>query len=147
MTRTPIHGTHEDTTNLAEAYQTLDDGSPYRIPRPHEDVNTTMASASGAKGNVDDLLKFYRSTLDESERQFFDREVQCKILKQLPPPHALKPPSHDSSQLSGKKSYGCGWARAQLPTAIGDIGTNPSLVTGMPTLAPGTSSLILVASR
>ena len=140
MTRTSIHGMHEDTTNVAEAYQTLDDGSPYRIPRPHEGGNTMMASASGAKSNVNDLLKFYRSILDESKRQLFDRKVHSKILKQLP----LILSNYQAMTIPNyrEKSYGYGWARAQLPTTIGDIGTNPSLVAEMPTLAHGTSSLM-----
>ena len=68
MTRTSIHGTHVVTTNMAEAYQTLFDGSPYRIPRPHEGGNTMMVSTSDAKIYVNDLLMFYRSILDESRR-------------------------------------------------------------------------------
>lgn len=140
MTRTSVHGAHEDAANIAEAYQTLDDGSPYRIPCPHEGGNSMMASASGVRSNVNDLLKFYRSILDQSKRQFLEKKADSTVLKQLPSilsnHQVMTIPSYR------EKSYGYGWARAQLPTTIGDIGVNPSLVARMPTLARGTSSLI-----
>lgn len=40
-----------------------------------------------------------------------------------------------------KKFYSLGWARAQLPTTMGDIGTNPNLVSHMPVVARGGSGL------
>lgn len=62
MSRTLVNGKTGDMTNMAEAYQTLDDGSPWQIPRPHEDGKTMMAAASGIRSNVNDLLKFYKGS-------------------------------------------------------------------------------------
>ena len=62
MLKTLAIGKTGDMTNVAEAYQTLDDGSPWQIPRPHEDGKMTMAAASGIRSNVIDLLKFYKGS-------------------------------------------------------------------------------------
>jgi len=134
MARTQSGGKHEHLDNVAEAYQTLDDGSPFMIPRPHEDGKVIMEGASGTQSNVNDLLKFYRSILESSQEQFLEGKSNrsVSVLKQLP------------SILSGyqpmvvpsfrEKSYGLAWARAEFPVPIGDIGTNPGLLPEMPSV-------------
>ena len=140
MLRTVVNGKQRNLTNVAEAYQTLDDCSPCHINRPHEDGRTMMASASGIQSNVNDLLRFYKSILDSAKIQFsHERSDSAEVLKQLPTILSSHQVMTTPNYL--EKSYGFAWARAQLPTAIGDIGTNPGLVSKMPAVARGTSSL------
>lgn len=128
MARTTVNGKENDVTNVAEAYQTLDDASPVLIPRPQENGSTMMASASGIRSNVNDLLKFYQSILKSSRLQFSGEKSTDgeDVLMQLP---AILS-SHQSMGLPNyrEKSYGLAWARSQLPGAVGDIGMNPYLV-------------------
>lgn len=121
MSRTAVNGQQDVLVNeLAEAHQTLDDGSPCQIPRPLEDGWTMMAAASGLTSNVNDFLKFYRLVLDSGLIQFFGEQSDgAGVLKQLRT--ILSNCQAMSSPSYREKSCGLGWCRAQPPVDMGDM--------------------------
>jgi CubicO group peptidase (beta-lactamase class C family) len=144
MTRTLVtkdDGLPEDTSL---AYSTLDDGTPQNVPLPGSSASIAMGSAGGLLSSSNDLAKYYKALMKvwrshaQSDKDDHDVEDATAIFGDVSwlfaPLQIMEVPAFR------EKSYAAGWARSQLPTTVGDIGVNPSLVEEMPLLAEGIDS-------
>ncbi|CAI7622502.1 unnamed protein product [Penicillium glandicola] len=131
--------------NVSLAYSTLDNGEPYNVPLPGSSGSVAMGSAGGLLSTVDDLSTYYKALM-RSWRKQSQANTPTQDAKSekgaifgdaswiFAPLQIMETPAFR------EKSYASGWARSQLPTTVGDIGTNTKLVDEMPLLAEGIDS-------
>lgn len=129
--------------NVAKPYTVLDDHSFHLLPSFQVQDGKIMDSAQGIRSNVNDLLKWCHALIktynsEQKAGQGFSHASPLKQLhKQMSSLTAFGTPFDSGS------SYGMGWVRAQLPTALGAVGCNPSFVKSMPTAGKGTNHLVI----
>lgn len=144
MTRTVVTKDGGLPDNSSLAYSTLDDGKPYNVPLPGSSGSVAMGSAGGLLSSVNDLSKYCKALMRSWNSQTQGKMADCGIEHEtavfdevswlFAPLQIMETPTFR------EKSYAAGWARSQLPTAVGDIGVNPGLVEAMPLLADGIDS-------
>ena len=104
--------------NLAESYQTLDNGIPWWVPRPEIHDETIMRSAGGAKSSVNDLLRYSTSFLAAAKHQ-----VEIVVLRQVFELARQQISISSSSSQSG--SYALELVVTELPLTLGAVVVNP----------------------
>ena len=120
--------------NSSLAYSTLDTGEIWEVALPG------MGSAGGLMSSANDLAKYHKVSMqcwnrqEDRGRNNLNPEVKNifgDISQLFTPLHLI------TSTSSRENSYTMGWIHSHLPTSIGDIGINPSLIDKMPILADG----------
>ncbi|KAL2110241.1 hypothetical protein VUR80DRAFT_1429 [Thermomyces stellatus] len=146
MQRTFFTTRSDDADDVTLCYKTLDDVSSATITSPKLGNDGYGALSGGLRYTVTDLLKLYGSFLEGFNDQFGSRKTTSKgpPLKKLTHIMSGKIPIDQPSK--NEASYAFGWARAQLPGRLGQIGINPGLV-HMPLVGKGTSSLVVFHQR
>jgi len=135
MTRTTTEQL-EANGNTAKSYAVLSDRSFYEISLVQWLGRDTMAEgAGGVKSTLSDLLKFYG--------QFLKLLLLPEEDNLLPKSFrdCIKPQAFFDTSGLREESYALGLVRAELPTQLGKLGPNPTLVE-LPTLGEGAPSVL-----
>ncbi|KAL9103693.1 MAG: hypothetical protein Q9163_001287 [Psora crenata] len=124
--------------NVAKAYMTLTDGTPYHLPRPSVEDGVIMEGAVGVQSSVVDLLGYAQKLMDTADDQLSNNTTSTdgSPLEQLPiilQNHISLSPG--PSEL--ERSYALGWIRTVLPGPLGTVGLNPMYVDAMPLAGKG----------
>lgn len=131
------------TDNLAKPYTVLDNHTFKLLPSVQVQEGRIMDSAQGIRSSLNDMLIWCQALIKayNNEQKAGQGSSSGSPLKQL------------SKQMSGLtpfarpfdsgSAYGMGWVRAQLPTALGAVGCNPSFVKNMPIAGQGTDKVVI----
>ncbi|PVH79400.1 beta-lactamase/transpeptidase-like protein [Cadophora sp. DSE1049] len=130
---------------IDKAYTTLDDGSPIEIPTVQSTDKIFSGAAGGLRTCVKDLLTLYSAFIHAANDQFDTGKTST-------PGSPIKQASHLMSSkipmggpTKNEASYAVGWARVQLPGAMGGVGCNPPLIPdGMPIVGRGVPSKLVI---
>ncbi|KAJ5199240.1 hypothetical protein N7491_000204 [Penicillium cf. griseofulvum] len=131
--------------NVTQCYNALDDGSTTPIPCPKGGQDWFGGPSGGARSCVRDLLKLYKTFTASLEDQITTGKgaTEDSPFKQVSHLTSAKIPMDQPSR--NELSYALGWARAQLPNRLGQIGINPGLMpNGMPTVGKGVPSQLIL---
>lgn len=132
-----------ETDNLAKPYTVLDNHTFKLLPSVQVQEGRIMDSAQGIRSSVNDMLIWCQALIKayNNEQKAGQGSSSGSPLKQL------------SKQMSGLtpfakpfdsgSAYGMGWVRAQLPTALGAVGCNPSFIKNMPIAGQGTDEVVI----
>ena len=134
-----------DLDNVAKCYNTLDSGRPTPIDCPKIGGGEFGDPCDGIRSCVNDLLKLYSVFISTANDQFSSGSTPTKgsPLKQVNHLMSAKTPMNQPTR--GETSCGLGWARVQLPGAMGGVGCNPPLMPkGMPTVGKGGPSHLVI---
>ncbi|KAL8745156.1 MAG: hypothetical protein Q9190_002688 [Brigantiaea leucoxantha] len=137
---------HEaERDNIAQAYMTLSDGSPYHLPRPSVENGTIMEGAAGVQSSVNNLLRYAQAIMDTPAEGTLEQHVSelnspFKQLQEILKGHI--DPSPEGSDR--EQSYALGWVRTALPGPLGTCGLNPMYVEAMPIVGKGLNNSELV---
>ena len=144
LERTSFKTPLPDVDNVANCYNTLDDGTPTPIRCLAAGDGCFCGPSGGLRTCVKDLLKFYSSLLGPANEQFASGTTltEDSPLKQVNHLMSAKIPMGDPTFR--ETSYGFGWARVQLPGPMGAVGCNPPLMPhGMPVVGKGAPSTLV----
>ncbi|XMA14379.1 hypothetical protein WAI453_007170 [Rhynchosporium graminicola] len=135
----------EALNNVGACYNTLDEGIYAQIPCVKLGDNGFGSAHAGMRRCVNDLMKLYNAFISSFNDQFATGKSATKgsPLKQVKELMSAKIPMGQPTK--NEVSYGLGWARIQLPGAMGQIGINPDLLPeGMPIVGKEVSSQLLI---
>ncbi|KAJ9666920.1 hypothetical protein H2201_003054 [Coniosporium apollinis] len=135
--RTDARGRPADFDNVAQAYMSLDDGTPVLIPGVKLGGDVLISPAGGIRSCIKDLLVLYQAILAEYNHQSATGKTSTpdSLFKQLPTVMS----AHMSLPIQSphEASYGLGWCRNELPGSLGAYrsivgGDDPVLGDGAP---------------
>lgn len=146
----PLHMNHtacgdgiSKADDVAKPYTVLDNHSFHLLPSVQVRDGKIMDSAQGIRSNVNDLLKWCQALIKayQDERKAGRGSSAGSALKQLHQQMSSLTPFE--KPFGSNSFYGMGWVRAQLPTALGAVGCNPSFVKSMPIAGQGTDHVVI----
>ncbi|CAG8908438.1 unnamed protein product [Penicillium egyptiacum] len=141
MTSTTLWPSFEGSSNIAEPHASLSNGEACPLEFQPRFSFTSFKGSRGAYSTVSDLLVWARETMAASENT---RTLTNTVLKQIP--HILS--NHIAMKIPSllERSYGFGWARAQLPGVVGLLGGNSSLweISEQPVFGAGNQSRLMI---
>ena len=108
-----------DPKRLAEPYAALSDGTSHHLRHRQVFEGAFFEASSGLFATVDDLIAWASATLNAIDGS------DCEVLKEMP--NIINSHTAILNRSFLERSYGFGWARTQLPGAVGVIGDNFSL--------------------
>ncbi|KAK3384248.1 beta-lactamase/transpeptidase-like protein [Lasiosphaeria ovina] len=120
--------------NYAHGYMPGPRGKQTDVGRPVIAAGTVQQAANGIKSTCSDLITYYRALWTAFKRETSNDTSAKSVLKHvttLVSPHIQMNADNDS------ESYGAGWAIADLPSALGSIGTNGMFIPSMPLVGRG----------
>ncbi|KAK0638999.1 beta-lactamase/transpeptidase-like protein [Cercophora newfieldiana] len=138
MTRTIVTKENGLPENSSLAYSTLDNREAHNVPLPGSSGSVALGAAGGLLSTGNDMAK-YSKALMKAWRASSEPEKACGTVFAdvswiFAPLQIMETPA------LREKSYASGWARSQLPMALGDIGVNPAFVGKMPVVGEGMKS-------
>jgi CubicO group peptidase (beta-lactamase class C family) len=145
LSRTLLDYPHPDDKNVAKAYEVLDDRSPVEITTVQATEKVFSGAAASLRSCTKDLLVVYDTFLVAFKNQLLtgNSTTPNSPIKEAAQLMSAKIPINGPTE--NEVSYALGWARAQLPSQLGAIGTNPGLMTdGMPVVGKGSPSQLLI---
>ncbi|EON63642.1 hypothetical protein W97_02870 [Coniosporium apollinis CBS 100218] len=133
--RTDARGRPGDFDNVAQAYMSLDDGTPVLISGVKLGGDVLISPAGGVKSCVKDMLMLYQAIVAEYSHQSTNGQTSTgspfKELPKIMSAHMDLP-----VQNPREASYGLGWCRNSLPGSLGAyrsiLGDDPVLGDGAP---------------
>ncbi|KAJ5360845.1 Peptidase S12 Pab87-related C-terminal [Penicillium concentricum] len=122
MTSTTLRPSFEEGNNVAEPHASLSNGEIYPLKFQPNFADTLFEASRGAHSTVSDLLIWAKETMAASQSAEASPNT---VLKQIP--HILS--NHIAMQNPSllEKSYGFGWARAQVPGVMALLGGNSDI--------------------
>ncbi|KAJ5519665.1 hypothetical protein N7463_000118 [Penicillium fimorum] len=141
MISTTFGPSFEESNNVAEPHTSLGNGEVYPLTFQPNLAGTLFEASRGAYSTVSDLLIWAKETMAASQ----NTEVSPNtVLKQIPQILSNHIAMHSPSLL--ERSYGFGWARAQLPGIVGLLGGNSALweMPEQPVFGAGNQSRLMI---
>ncbi|KAJ5950271.1 uncharacterized protein N7479_008684 [Penicillium vulpinum] len=141
MNSTTLRPSFEETTNFAEPHASLSNGEAYPLKFQPNFTNTLFEGSRGAYSTVSDLLIWAKETLAASQNTEASADT---VLRQIP--HILSNHIAMENPSLLERSYGFGWARAQLPGIVGLLGGNSGLwkMSQQPVFGVGNQSRLMI---
>src|SRR3569833_2572680 len=133
LDRTFLKAPPVGTSDVATCYNARDDATTVPVPCPKAGNDWFAGPSGGARSCVRDLLKLYRAFSNSFKDQLSrgSTSTEGTPFKQVAELTSAKLPMDQPSR--NELSYAFGWARAQLPNRMGQIGINTGLMPdGMP---------------
>ena len=144
MNRTFLHNPTGEVENTATSYNTLDDGTPVKVPTVKSTEESFGGASAGVLTSVTDLLTFYKVLMCAARDQIKSGQPSTpgSLFKNVT--HLLSAKTAMYPSTIHEASYALGWGRVQLPGTLGHFGNNPPLMPkGMPIVGKGSSHLVL----
>ncbi|KGO42599.1 Peptidase S12, Pab87-related, C-terminal [Penicillium expansum] len=141
MTSTTLRPSFEGNNNVAEPHASLSDGEACPLAFQPNFANTLFEGSRGAYSTVSDLLVWAKETLAASQNTEASANTALKQIPHIISNHiAMRNPS------LMERSYGFGWARAQLPGVVGLLGGNSELweMSEQPVFGAGNQSRLMI---
>ncbi|KAJ5561497.1 Peptidase S12 Pab87-related C-terminal [Penicillium sp. DV-2018c] len=141
MNWTTLRPLFEGNANIAHPHSSLTNGEAYALELRSSFAGSAFEGSRAAYSTVNDLLKLARATLAASQNTEGSVNAVLKQIPQILSNHvAMKNPS------LLERSYGFGWARAQLPGVVGLLGGNSTLwdISELPVLGAGNQSRLMI---
>lgn len=141
MTSTTFRPSFEESHNVAEPHASLSNGEACPLEFQPNFANTLFEGSRGAYSTVSDLLIWAKQTLAASQNTELSANT---VLKQTPDILSNHIAMKNPSLL--ERSYGFGWARAQLPGIVGLLGGNTGLweMSEQPIFGAGNQSRLMI---
>ncbi|KAJ6181195.1 hypothetical protein N7519_011656 [Penicillium mononematosum] len=141
MTSTTFRPSFEGSNNIAEPHASLSDGEACPLAFQPRYSFSSFEASRGAYSTVNDLLLWAKETLAASQNT---RTPSNTVLKQIP--QILSNHIAMNNPSLSERSYGFGWARAQLPGIVGLLGGNSSLwdMSEQPVFGAGDQSRLMI---
>ncbi|KXG46504.1 Beta-lactamase-related protein [Penicillium griseofulvum] len=141
MTSTTLRPSFEANNNIAEPHASLSNGEAYSLKFQPNFADTLFEGYRGAYSTMNDLLIWAKETLTASQNT---EPSASTILKQIPQILSNHIAMENPSLL--ERSYGFGWARAQLPGIVGLLGGNSGLwkMSEHPVFGAGNQSRLMI---
>ncbi|KAJ5422617.1 Beta-lactamase-related protein [Penicillium cf. griseofulvum] len=141
MTSTTLRASFGVSNNVAEPHASLSDGEAYPLEFQPNFADTLFEGYRGAYSTMNDLLIWAKETLTASQDTVPSANT---ILKQIP--HILSNHVAMGNPSLLERSYGFGWARAQLPGIVGLLGRNSGLwkMSEQPVFGAGSQSRLMI---
>ncbi|CAI7627412.1 unnamed protein product [Penicillium glandicola] len=141
MTSTTLRPSFEESSNVAEPYASLSNGEAYPLAFQPNFTDTFFEGSRAAYSTVNDLLVWAKETLAASQNT---EPSTNTVLKQTPQILSNHIAMENPSLL--ERSYGFGWARAQLPGVVGLLGRNSGLweMSQQPVFGAGNQSRLMI---
>lgn len=132
-----------ETDNVAKPYTVLDNHTFKLLPSVQFQAGRIMDSAQGIRSSVHDMLIWCQALIKayNNEQKTGQASSAGSPLKQLTKQMSSLTPF--AKPFDSGSAYGMGWVRAQLPTALGAVGCNPSFVKNMPIAGQGTDEVVI----
>lgn len=143
MKSTTLRPSLEGGSNVAAPHSSLSNRAACPLKcRP--DLADSSFDSNAAYSTVNDLLKWAKATLAASQNT---EESANTVLKEIPQILSNQIAMESPSLL--ERSYGFGWARAQLPGVVGLLGANSDLweMSEQPVLGSGNPSRLMIYSQ
>ncbi|CAG8200645.1 unnamed protein product [Penicillium nalgiovense] len=141
MTATTLRPSFEGDNNIAEPHASLSNGEACPLKFQPRFSFSSFEASRGAYSTVNDLLVWAKETLAASQNTRTPSNIVLKQIRQILSNHiAMENPS------LLERSYGFGWARAQLPGIVGLLGGNSSLweMSEQPVFGAGNQSRLMI---
>ncbi|CAP92499.1 Pc13g14300 [Penicillium rubens Wisconsin 54-1255] len=141
MTCTTLRPSFEGGNNIAEPHASLSNGEACPLAFQPRYSFSSFEASRGAYSTVNDLLLWAKETLAASQNTKTPSNAVLRQIPQILSNHiAMKNPS------LLERSYGFGWARAQLPGIVGLLGGNSLLweMSEQPVLGAGNQSRLVI---
>jgi CubicO group peptidase (beta-lactamase class C family) len=145
LDRTFLKPPPPDAENVTTCYNALDDATAVPVPGPKAGSDGFAGPSGGMWSCARDLTRLYTTFSDSFGHQSASgaTSTSSSPFKQVAALTSAKIAMDQPSR--NELSYACGWARAQLPNRLGQIGLNPGLLPGgMPVVGKGTQSQLLL---
>lgn len=141
MTSTTLRPSFEGSNNVAEPHASLSNGEACPLQFQPNFANTLFESSRGGYSTVSDLLIWSKKTLAASQNIAASNNP---VLKQIP--HIISNHIAMKNPSLLERSYGFGWARAQLPGIVGLLGGNSELweMSEQPVFGAGNQSRLMI---
>ncbi|KAJ5135239.1 Peptidase S12 Pab87-related C-terminal [Penicillium bovifimosum] len=141
MNSTTLRPLFEGNDNMADPHYSLSNGEAYPLGFQPSFGGSAFEASRAAYSTVNDLLRLAKATLAASQN--IEGSVNA-VLKQIPQILSNHVAMENPSLL--ERSYGFGWARAQLPGVVGLLGGNSKLweISEQPVLGAGNQSRLMV---
>jgi CubicO group peptidase (beta-lactamase class C family) len=139
MDSTGLRPPSDEYKNVADPHASLANGEIHSLNPRSRMEGTFLEGACGAYSSVNDLLKWAQATITASTSA-----APSTTLKQIP--HILSNQIAMAAPSLLERSYGFGWARAQLPGVVGLLGTNKTIwdISEQPVLGAGSTSRLMI---
>ncbi|KAJ5687154.1 hypothetical protein N7536_009773 [Penicillium majusculum] len=141
MTSTTLRPSFEGSNNIAEPHASLSNGEACPLEFQPDFGNTLFEGSRGAYSTLSDLLIWAKETLAASQNTAAPNNT---VLKQIP--HIISNHIAMKNPSLLERSYGFGWARAQLPGIVGLLGGNSGLweMSEQPVFGAGNQSRLMI---
>ncbi|CAI7677695.1 unnamed protein product [Penicillium discolor] len=141
MTSTTLRPSFEGSNNIAEPHASLSNGEACPLEFQPDFGNTLFEGSRGAYSTLSDLLIWAKETLAASQNTAAPNNT---VLKQIP--HIISNHIAMKNPSLLERSYGFGWARAQLPGVVGLLGGNSKLweMSEQPVFGAGNQSRLMI---
>jgi hypothetical protein len=141
MNSTTLRPLFEGNDNVSDPHSSLGNGEAYPLGFQPNFTGSAFEGSRAAYSTVNDLLRWTKATLVASQNT--EGSVNA-VLKQIPQILSNHVAMENPSLL--ERSYGFGWARAQLPGVVGLLGGNSKLwdMSEQPVLGVGNRSRLMI---
>ncbi|KAJ5154992.1 Peptidase S12 Pab87-related C-terminal [Penicillium coprophilum] len=141
MTSTTLRPSFEEGKNLARPHASLGNGEVDPLKLQPDFTDTLFEASRGAYSTVSDLLIWTKETMAASHNS---EASTSTVLKQIP--YILSNHIAMQNPSLSERSYGFGWARAQLPGVVGLLGGNSRLweMDKQPVFGAGSESRLMI---